>query len=160
MIIGIDPGLGGGIAVVGRMGNLIYAVNTPVFKIKGKTVLDIYAVAKLLAEYRLADRAVIEQVGAMPGQGVTSMFNFGFSTGVLHGALAALEIQIVQVTPQTWKKHMRLPADKDAARRLAKSLWPKATCFDRVKDDGVAEAALIARWSIETDKLTTPDFMR
>ena len=91
--------------------------------------------------------AWVEDVHSMPGQGVASTFKFGRSVGVVEGALSALGIPIRWVSPAKWKKAMGLPADKGAARRRAIELWPDhAHLFARVKDDGRAEAALIAEY--------------
>jgi crossover junction endodeoxyribonuclease RuvC len=91
---------------------------------------------------------VIERVGAMPGQGVTSMFNFGYGAGVIEGICAALFIPYFHVLPQTWKRQMGIGADKTACREMAQKLWPGAADrFKRVKDDGRADAALLGRWA-------------
>ena len=82
----------------------------------------------------------------MPGQGVTSMFNFGYSAGVLAGVCAGLMIPVVLYRPAVWKRAASVPADKGAARQMAQRYWPGCRDFDRVKDDGRAEAALLARW--------------
>ncbi len=97
------------------------------------------------------DLAIIERVGAMPGQGVTSMFNFGAAYGTVIGVVAALKIPVHFVTPGKWKKHFGLSADKEEARARALQLWPaRAELFARKKDHGRAEAALIARFAAET----------
>lgn len=90
--------------------------------------------------------AVVEQVSSRPGQGVASTFRFGRSYGTAIGVIAALEIPCVFVTPAKWKRHFGLPSDKEAARAMAMRLWPASTHFQRKKDHGRAEAALIARW--------------
>lgn len=104
----------------------------------------------LAAELRLfatGAQAVVEQVGAMPGQGVSSMFAFGQAFGLALGVLAGLGVATVTVTPAAWKRDLRLCAGKDAARLRAAQLWPaQAAEFRRVRDDGRAEAALLAHW--------------
>jgi crossover junction endodeoxyribonuclease RuvC len=93
------------------------------------------------------DRAVIELVHAMPGQGVTSMFTFGHACGTVFGVLAALEIPVSGITPQEWKKRAGLIGkDKDAARSKALELWPHWRVLDK-KGEGqaMADAALMAR---------------
>ena len=95
---------------------------------------------------------VIEAVHAMPKQGVSSSFNFGYGAGLLEGICAALNYPIDLIPPATWKRGAGLPADKGACRQLAARYWPGAAhMFSRVKDDGRAEAALMARW-YETEK--------
>ena len=87
----------------------------------------------------------------MPGQGVTSMFSFGRSLGILEGTLAGLDIPYTLVTPQVWKKAMGANASKDGAREMAMRLWPsKSELFKRKKDDGRAEAALLALYLLRT----------
>ena len=91
--------------------------------------------------------AVIEDVHAMPKQGVASMFKFGRSLGIAEGVLAGNGCSLRYVTPTKWKRALGLNQDKGASRRRAIELWPsKAGLFKRVKDDGRAEAALIGWW--------------
>lgn len=99
-----------------------------------------------------ADMTLVEKVGAMTKQGVSSMFTFGLSTGAILGALAAMDLPIERIEPTEWKKGSRLNGlDKNeakiAARRYAKELWPEhAEIFDVSQNHGMAEAALMARW--------------
>jgi hypothetical protein len=93
--------------------------------------------------------AIVERVGARPGQGVSSMFKFGCGYGMVQGVIATLGIPVHFVTPGVWKKHFRLPAEKEKARKQAISLWPRCDRFGRKKDAGRAEAALIARYWAE-----------
>ena len=94
--------------------------------------------------------AIVESVSAMPGQGVSSTFKFGAAYGTVRGVIAALEIPVHLVTPGKWKKHFRLSADKEQARALALRLFPASSQhFERKKDHGRAEAALIARYGAE-----------
>ena len=98
----------------------------------------------------MADRgllvAKVEQVGPMPGQGVSSMFSFGYSAGVVSGVLGSLGVNKVMVRPQAWKKAYGLTGrDKDAARTLAIERYPEAApLLVRKKDVGRADALLIA----------------
>ena len=94
---------------------------------------------------RKIEFAVIERVGAMPGQGATSMFSFGKSAGIVEGVLAAYEIPTHFATPQAWQKMFGVRAGKDGSRECAMRLFPKASDnFQRKKDDGRSDAALIA----------------
>ncbi len=91
----------------------------------------------------------LERVSAMPGQGVTSMFNFGQGYGALKMALAANEISYTLVSPVSWKREMGCTKDKGASRMRASQLLPAyASHFQRVKDEGRAEAALIAMYAM------------
>lgn len=98
------------------------------------------------------DLIVIEQVGARPGQGVTSMFTFGKSYGFAHALAAAVGCRIAFVTPAAWKPKMGIAkgADKNASREKVRNTLPRlAAAVTRVKDDGVAEAALLALYGRE-----------
>jgi len=151
-VIGIDPGISGAIAVL-RDGILDFVIDMPTVEIaSGKTTkrhISAVTLALHLETYCKA-HVVIEKVGAMPGQGVTSMFNFGRSAGIIEGVVAALRMPHTYVTPQTWTKAVGRAAGKDASRMRAMELFPaaKADLFKRAKDDGRADAALIAHWYI------------
>jgi crossover junction endodeoxyribonuclease RuvC len=96
------------------------------------------------------DLVIIERVGAMPKQGVSSTFRFGKSYGVAIGVVAALKIPVHFVAAGVWKRHFNLPADKEAARARALQLWPgRAELFSRRRDHNRAEAALLARYGAE-----------
>ena len=144
MIIGIDPGQTGALASLTANGTLNYVHDMP--------VLDKRISAPLLADILVpwqpfATVCVIEDVHAMPKQGVTSSFNFGRGLGVIEGVALGAGIPVRYVSPAKWKRALGLTADKDASRRRACELWPSESArFARVKDDGRAEAALIAYW--------------
>ena len=91
---------------------------------------------------------VVEQVSAMPGQGVTSMFNFGQSFGVIKGICSAMELPIYYVRPAKWKKYFNLiNSEKDASRTKAIEMFPKISHkLSRKKDNNKAEAILIAQF--------------
>jgi len=146
-ILGLDPGVSGAIA--------FFFCDAP----DRVAVEDVPVVAGEISAHLLADRikaygpsiAMVERVSAMPGQGVSSMFNFGVSFGQARGVIGALNIPLHYVAPARWKKHFRISADKDAAREAAIRLFPScAASFARKKDHGRAEAALIARYAFET----------
>jgi crossover junction endodeoxyribonuclease RuvC len=142
VVIGIDPGISGAVAAVdAATGGLVWVEDMP--------ALDKHVNAAALAdllEGEVIVAAAVEAVHAMPKQGVSSSFNFGRSYGVVLGVLAALNTPVVHLRPAQWKKALGLSADKSASRRMATDLWPaQAEQFKRVKDDGRAEAALIAR---------------
>ena len=153
-IIGVDPGAAGAIAILEDTGKLVHVFDMPsVEVISGGKAKRRVSPEMLAAELRLyADQgavAYVEQVGAMPGQGVSSMFAFGQAFGIVLGVLAGLAIPTQTVTPGKWKKALNLNAGKDAARAKAAQVWPAhAAEFKRVKDDGKAEAGLIAVWGL------------
>lgn len=146
-VCGIDPGLSGAIA--------FYFSESP-FRV---AVEDMPVAGKMVSAPLLTDMirkygpaiAIIESVGSRPGQGVASTFKFGTAYGVVQGVIGALQIPVEFVAPQRWKKHFRLTSDKEQARAKAQQLFPAcASSFQRVKDHGRAEAALIARYGFET----------
>lgn len=149
MIIGIDPGLRGGIAYY-RPGakDELTIVDMPTHELvrggKMKFEVDPHALHKLLMPYRLAS-VYLEQVGAMPGQGVSSVFAFGKTYGIIIGVLAANGLPYTFVSPVTWKKKLQVPAAKDGSRARASQLMPAhADKWKLAKHDGRSEAALIA----------------
>lgn len=153
IVLGIDPGKSGGIAVLVR-GKLNHTIPMPVVaKTHGKgKQINTNQVAAILRRYRAADGCVmLERVNAMPRQGVTSSFDFGRSLGVLEGIISAYSMPLMWVLPQQWKKHHGLlKKDKAASRTLAAELWPAhAEVFARPKGEGEAEAALIAAYAWE-----------
>jgi len=96
---------------------------------------------------------IVEKVSAMPGQGVTSMFSFGRSLGIIEGIVAAYDIPVTYVTPGVWTKGIGRGAGKDASRARACELYPShQKSFARVKDDGRADAVLIGAWYLKGNK--------
>jgi crossover junction endodeoxyribonuclease RuvC len=161
-IIGIDPGLDGALAVIEPVEKMVY--DTPTFTHKvargTKRVYDLGRMVIWLQPWadqerggvRIPSHAFVENIHSMPGQGVRSMFSMGYGVGAWHGILTALGIDYTLVTPQKWKAHFGLLGqDKDAGRRLAQELWPdRAVLFERKKDDGRADAMLIAEYGRHT----------
>lgn len=149
MIVAIDPGYNGAIAWLTDDGILVDVVDMPITKHKGKTRIIASEVARLLDVRSIETSMVmLEATTARPGQGVTSMYNFGFGCGVLEGVCAAMFLPYFYVSPQTWKRQMGVGADKTACREMAQKLWPGAADkFRRVRDDGRADAALLGRWA-------------
>ena len=143
--IGIDPGLNGAIAYL-KDGKLDIW-DMPTFSIKrnnkNKREVDASSLSDTLED--LHGVAFVEKVGAMPGQGVSSMFSFGQSYGIILGILAAYQIPITLVPPKTWKAVLKVRQGKDAARMKASELMPEHSgLWPLKKHDGRAEAALIA----------------
>lgn len=148
-ILGCDPGLTGALALHDTVEGVLTLHDTPVNHVrtssrKERDEIDAAALASLVRDL-CPDVAVVEQVGAMPGQGVTSMFRFGYSFGVLLGVLSACGVATHLVVPQVWRRRVRVPAGKDGSRLRAGQLFPRnANEFRRVKDHGRADAALVA----------------
>ena len=154
MIIGIDPGLSGAIALLNPYTGGIEIYDMPTLpNPKGKPETDLRELGRILRPFSDKGRniAVIEKVSAMPGQGVSSMFRFGQNFGAIQMAAAGHGYEIHYVTPTSWKKHFRLSKDKGVSRGLAGDRFPaNSHQFTRVKDDGRAEAALLALYGLET----------
>lgn len=144
IIIGIDPGQTGAIAALDRDGNLHDVWDMPVVAKRVSAPL----LADMLRPLRMvADVAVIEDVHSSPQMGVTSSFTFGRGLGVVEGVTLGADIPVAWVSPAKWKRALGLTSDKGISRRRAGELWPaQSTLFAQVKDDGRAEAALIAYW--------------
>jgi crossover junction endodeoxyribonuclease RuvC len=152
-IVGIDPGAHGAIAVLDTDERLIGVWDMPTVTVNRKHRVAPQAIALLLAAHRL-QHAFIERVGSMPGQGVASSFAFGYAAGVVEGLLAALSIPVSFVGPAVWKRTFWLGADKSHARGRAMQIFPAhANEFLRVRDDGRAEAVLIALHGLRSLRL-------
>ena len=158
IIIGIDPGLNGAIAVLenNKVLNIFDVPVMPEGK-KNKRQINSAQLVKMLEEIiKNLDKnevtVVVENVSAMPGQGVTSMFNFGQTFGAIKGICAALSLPIFFVRPAKWKKHFDLiNSSKDSSRTKAIELYP--TISDKLskkKDVNKSDAILIARFYSET----------
>ena len=155
-IIGIDPGLSGAIAVLqDNKVEEIFDVPVMTDGKKNKRQLNSAQLVKLLKD-NIKDNEeiaiVVEQVNAMPGQGVTSMFNFGQTFGAIKGICAALNLPIFFVRPAKWKKHFDLiKSSKDASRTKAIEMYPSISDkLSKKKDVNKSDAILIARFYSET----------
>lgn len=143
--IGIDPGKSGALAVI-----YIDENNEPikfkVFPFDESTYRDVLATC---VDSRVV--CCLEKVGAMPGQGVVSMFNFGHNLGLIEGLLQAYKIPYQLVPPQTWKKEFSLSSDKQSSIDVCKKLFPNINLLptprSRKENDGMAEALLMAEYA-------------
>ena len=158
-IIGIDPGLSGGIAVLDDL--KIYDIfDMPIMSEgkKNKNQLNSAQLVNIINEHVLKNEdtfVIVEQVSAMPGQGVTSMFNFGQSFGILKGICTAMQLPMYFVRPAKWKKYFNLlNSEKDASRTRAIEIFPYfSSQLSRKKDSNKADAILIASFYHETYKI-------
>ena len=146
--LGIDIGVQGAIAIVDQSGALLEVHDTPVLQDgpKGRRAINAPLLAAVIFKSH-ADHAFVEGVGARPGEGAVGAFAFGRSRGVVEGVLAAAGARSQFLTPAFWKRAVGFPPgrDKDASRAAAIQRWPaRVELFARKKDDGRAEAALIA----------------
>ena len=158
LIIGIDPGISGSICFF-EDGKILEVIEMPVMT-EGKKNKKQVNGAQIYNEFlkrinKKKDdevRVVIEQVSAMPGQGVTSMFNFGQSFGILKGICSAMQLPMFFVRPAKWKKYFNLiNSQKDASRTRAIEIFPYfSTQLSKKKDSNKADAILIASFYYET----------
>ena len=161
LIIGIDPGISGSICFF-EDGRILDVIDMPTM-IEGKKNKKQVNGSQIYNEFlKMINKAnnqnvrvVVEQVSAMPGQGVTSMFNFGQSFGILKGICSAMQLPIYFVRPAKWKKYFNLiNTEKDASRTRAIEIFPYfSSNLSKKKDANKADAILIASFYYETYKI-------
>ena len=150
IIIGIDPGITGAISILENSKVIeVYETPTMIDGKKNKRQVNGAQITIIIKKWLNKDKEVIvvvEHVNAMPGQGVTSMFNFGQSFGVIKGICSALSLPIYFVRPTKWKKHFNLiKTNKDASRTKVIEVFPEISSqLSRKKDSNKADAVLIA----------------
>jgi len=160
LVIGIDPGISGSICFF-HEGQIIDVVEMPTMaegkknkkQVNGSQIFN--EISERIKKFEKKDiKVVIEQVSAMPGQGVTSMFNFGQSFGILKGICSAMQLPMYFVRPTKWKKYFNLiNSEKDASRTKAIEIFPYFSGqLSRKKDSNKADAILIASFYYETYK--------
>jgi len=160
LIIGIDPGISGSICFF-EDGKILDVIEMPTMN-EGKKNKKQVNGAQIYNEItdrinklqRQDVRVVVEQVSAMPGQGVTSMFNFGQSFGIIKGICSAMQLPLYFVRPTKWKKYFNLiKSEKDASRTRAIEIFPYfSSQLSKKKDSNKADAILIASFYHETYK--------
>lgn len=148
LILGIDPGFSGGLALYNfEEKKLLEVIDMPTIKVKEKTEVDISKISSFIDHFGNDIKfSVIEEVGVMTGrEGRQGMFRFGVGVGVLRGVLGSYLIPTFSVTPSVWKGLLNLTSNKNDSLLKAKKMFPdSAHFFTRKKDDGRAEAALLA----------------
>ena len=156
IIIGIDPGVSGAISIL-KNKKVIDAIDMPTMidGKKNKKQVNASQVSNIIKERLNSGEeiiVVVEHVNAMPGQGVTSMFNFGQSFGVIKGICSALSLPIYFIRPTKWKKYFNLiKTNKDASRTKVIQIYPEISSkLYRKKDSNKADAILIARYFNDT----------
>ena len=161
LIIGIDPGISGSICFF-EDGKILDVLEMPTMtdgKKNKKQVNGAQIYNEISTKIRGIEKqdlkVIIEQVSAMPGQGVTSMFNFGQSFGILKGICSAMQLPMYFVRPAKWKKYFGLiKSEKDASRTKAIEMFPYfSSQLSKKKDSNKADAILIASFYYETYKL-------
>ncbi len=161
LIIGIDPGISGSICFF-EDGKILDVVEMPTMtegkknkrQVNGSQVFN--EISKRIKQLDKKDvKVIIEQVSAMPGQGVTSMFNFGQSYGILKGVCSAMQLPMYFVRPAKWKKYFSLiNSEKDASRTKAIEIFPYFSInLSKKKDSNKADAILLASYYYETFRI-------
>ena len=161
LVIGIDPGISGSICFF-EDGKILEVIEMPTMtegKKNKKQVNGSQIYNEIFNRIHKTEkknvRVIIEQVSAMPGQGVTSMFNFGQSFGILKGICSAMQLSMFFVRPAKWKKYFNLiNSEKDASRTRAIEIFPYfSSQLSKKKDCNKADAILIASFYYETHKI-------
>ena len=160
LIIGIDPGVSGSICFF-KDGKILDVIEMPIMnegkknkkQVNGAQIYN-EIIKRIDNTSGIRTRVVIEHVTAMPGQGVTSMFNFGQSFGILKGVCSAMRLPMFFVRPAKWKKYYNLiNSEKDASRTRAIEIFPNfSSQLSKKKDSNKADAILIASFYYETYK--------
>ena len=155
-VIGIDPGLSGAIAIL-ENNKVLSIFDMPIMAEgkKNKRQLNSAQLVNIIKENTSKSEeiaVVVEQVNAMPGQGVTSMFNFGQTFGAIKGVCAALDLPIFFVRPSKWKKYFELiNSSKDSSRTKVIEMYPSLSAqLSKKKDVNKSDAILIAKFYSET----------
>ena len=161
IIIGIDPGISGSICFL-EDGKIIDVIEMPTMaegkknkrQVNGSQIFN-EILKRINKNDQQNTKVVIEQVSAMPGQGVTSMFNFGQSFGILKGICSAMQLPMYFVRPAKWKKYFNLiNSEKDASRTRAIEIFPYYSSYlSKKKDSNKSDAILIASFYYETYKI-------
>ena len=148
-VLGVDPGAKGGVAIVDG-GQLVAGLRMPTFQYRNKAIVNARLLINWIDAYGKFEVAVIEAVHAMPGQGVTSSFQFGRMLGAVEAIAFSYGMPLHYVAPVAWKKAMGLSSAKQDSIDAAKLYFGKAAdkWIKAKADDGIAEAALLAAyWS-------------
>jgi crossover junction endodeoxyribonuclease RuvC len=147
IILGIDPGVSGALALL--VNGVVHVIDMPVVEVRGKRLIDATAVRRAIMEGfpYLPNMIVLEHVQGVQGSGATSAFSFGRGFGIVEGVVAGLGLPLTLVRPTIWTKALGVSRDKGQHRLTASRLWPRQSqLFARVKDDGRADASLLAHW--------------
>lgn len=150
VVMGVDPGVTGAVVVVGNAVVMAHRLIPTRAGPGGRKRIDARAlhdiVGELIAECGVT-LIVIEEPSALPKQGVASSFGFGRSLGICEGVAVGMNVRLEMVAPSTWKRQLRVPADKKQARARAGDLLPAFRhLWAKASEDGIAEAAMLALW--------------
>ncbi len=154
-VLGIDPGKTGGISIIDEQFNLIACFAMPVLKVDGKSSVDAKAIHAILSEYTI-DLAVVEKVGARPGQGVTSMFSFGDSYGTARAIAETHAAKTIYARPQEWRGFQSLSGlSKEQIAEIAFEVFQAAEIYGKPRKDkppairdGISDSLMIAKYGV------------
>jgi hypothetical protein len=158
VILGADPGIAGGLAVVGAADNggfvLLGVIDIPIVGTGAKQRVNVAGVREFILRHQ-PTAGLIERAGSMPRQGIASAFKYGRATGSIEATIVLCGLPIEIVEPSVWKRHWRLPGkDKEASRQRALEMFPDAhSLLARKKDHGRAESMLIAAFGLRTSRV-------
>jgi crossover junction endodeoxyribonuclease RuvC len=161
MFLGVDPGLSGALALYDPVTDFLRVEDIPTFMLtrngKNKREIDVQGLVGIVGEMSVSLPTVwIENSTPMPEQGAASVFAFGKAFGILLGVLGAHRLVVERIAPVKWKRALAVPRDKDGARARASVLLPRHSgTWKRVKDDGRAEASLIAYYGARVGGFST-----
>lgn len=155
LILGIDPGKSGGLSVIDENLNLIATYSMPTVKVGGKDKVCPKGLQAIFESHAI-DLAVIEKVGARPGQGVVSMFSFGDAYGVVRALAEVYAVKLVYATPQQWKGHQYLIGlSKEQTAEVAFEIFKATGIYGRKRKDGtpsvkdgISDSLMIAKYGI------------
>jgi crossover junction endodeoxyribonuclease RuvC len=150
IVLAVDPGIEGAVAVLDKGGELVDCFDLPTIGEGTQRRIDAASLTDLVRAHAPYAFAVVEWVGARPGQGVSSMFRFGQACGTILGVIGALAIPVRHVTPAKWRKPLGLNNDGETSRARAIETWPaSAHLFQRKRDHHRGEAALLGLYGLK-----------
>lgn len=148
MILAVDPGLQGALALIDRDGATLFDMPTITVEVNGKkrNRLDVHRFGRMVVDFGHLEMVVLEEVATRPGEGAVGAFSFGRGYGQLEGALAILQRPLTYVRPQTWTKALGVGSDKGLHIERARALYPQLADVLLKSKDGRADALLIGHF--------------
>lgn len=153
VVVGIDPGISGGVSVLTWTGRFITGIRMPSVLMGKRAMVDTVALDALMIGFENVRSVVIEAPNSMPKQGLQSTFNFGRHCGAVEGWAVSLRCPVRLVTPSVWKKFFALSSDKRASLDRARMEFGPDERWTVLANDGIAEAALIALWCVRSGNI-------
>ncbi len=147
-VMGVDPGAGGAMALLNAKAEILEVADMPVVTVDGKRRVQSAAVAEIIRTWK-PSIAIVERAISISQQSAAGSLQFGYAAGIIEGCFAMADINLVMAYPITWKRAMGVSGDKGACRATASRMWPtRHKLFSRVRDDGRAEACLLAGYQV------------